>query len=351
MKKINIKIINKPTCYDIIIDSNLIRNINNFIISNNNYSSFVLVYDSNVPLPFIDDIKNLLNNCILIPMDLSINTKKSIDQFMIIQSELIRNNIDKNTLVISIGGGSLGDLVGFVSSTYYRGIDYIQIPTTLLSMIDSSIGGKTGLDLKKGKNLIGTFYHPKAVLISTEFLQSLNNEEIISGLFEAIKYGITFDVDLFLFIKDNKNNVFKSDILLRIIEWCCKIKSDIVIEDEKDGNIRNKLNFGHTIGHPIESIYEIRHGEAVAIGMLFAARLSKKMNTLNIDDYQQIVDLINHFDLPKISINVNSIINKLTKDKKRINGKNNFILLNSIGSSYISDDVNIDQIKEILLEI
>ena len=351
MKKINIKIINKPTCYDIIIDSNLIRNINNFIISNNNYSSFVLVYDSNVPLPFIDDIKNLLNNCILIPMDLSINTKKSIDQFMIIQSELIRNNIDKNTLVISIGGGSLGDLVGFVSSTYYRGIDYIQIPTTLLSMIDSSIGGKTGLDLKKGKNLIGTFYHPKAVLISTEFLQSLNNEEIISGLFEAIKYGITFDVDLFLFIKDNKNNVFKSDILLRIIEWCCKIKTDIVIEDEKDGNIRNKLNFGHTIGHPIESIYEIRHGEAVAIGMLFAARLSKKMNTLNIDDYQQIVDLINHFDLPKISINVNSIINKLTKDKKRINGKNNFILLNSIGSSYISDDVNIDQIKEILLEI
>ena len=351
MKTINLEISRDPISYDIIIDNNLITNLNDFIISNHRYSSIVILHDCNIPISLIEEIKRLLNDSISISIDLSNNNKKSIDRFIFLQEQLINNNVDKSTLVISIGGGSIGDLTGFVASTFHRGVDYIQIPTTLLSMIDSSIGGKTGVDLELGKNLIGSFYHPKAVFINTNFLKTLNKKEITSGLFEAIKYGIACDYDLFSFLKENKNHLYKQESLSTIIEWCCKLKSEIITKDEKDGNIRNKLNFGHTIGHPIESIYDIRHGEAVAIGMLFATRLSRKMNTLSDEESKMIIELITQFDLPSITIDIDEILNKLTKDKKRINSKNNFILLNGIGSSYISNDVKMNQIKEILLDL
>ena len=175
--------------------------------------------------------------------------------------------------------------------------------------------------------------------------EALSKEEITSGLFEAIKYGVAFDLELFFFIKENKDDLYSINILTDIIEWCCQIKADIIIKDEKDNNIRNKLNFGHTIGHAIESIYNIRHGEAVAYGMLCAAQISRGNNTLDKNQLDEIVTLINHFDLPKIIFDIEKIIEQLSKDKKRINGKNNFILLNSIGNSYISDNIEIDLIK------
>ena len=351
MKKINLEILRDPISYDIIIDNDLIANLNNFIISSNQYSRIVVIHDSIIDISLIEELTKIFNNSISIPIDLTNNNKKSIDQFVFLQEQLINHNIDKNVLVISIGGGSIGDLVGFVASTYHRGVDYIQVPTTLLSMIDSSIGGKTGLDLERGKNLIGSFYHPKAVFINTNFLKTLNKQEITSGIFEAIKYGIACDNDFFYFIQNNIDHLYEEEALYDIIEWCCRIKADIIIKDEKDGNIRNKLNFGHTIGHPIESIYGIRHGEAVAFGMLFATKLSRNMNTINDEESSRIINLINHFDIPIFSIDIDQILNKLNKDKKRINSKNNFILLNGIGSSYISNDVKINQIKEVLLDL
>ena len=351
MKKINLEISRDPISYDIIIDNNLIVNLNNYVISSDQYSRIVVIHDSNIDISLIEELTKIFNNSISIPIDLTISNKKSIDKFIFIQDQFINHNIDKSVLVISIGGGSIGDLVGFVSSTYHRGVDYIQVPTTLLSMIDSSIGGKTGLDLESGKNLIGSFYHPKAVFINTNFLKTLNKKEITSGLFEAIKYGIACDDDLFSFIKRNTGHLYEKEVLCNIIEWCCRIKADIIIKDEKDGNIRNKLNFGHTIGHPIESIYGMRHGEAVAFGMLFATKLSRNMNTINDKESNTIISLISEFDLPIINIDIDAILNRLSKDKKRINSKNNFILLNGIGSSYISNDVNMNQIKEVLLEL
>ena len=351
MKKINLEISRNPILYEIIIDNHLITNLNDFIITNNEYSRMVILHDSNIEISLIEEIKRILNNSISISIDLSNNNRKSIDQFIFLQKQLIKYNIDKKSLVISIGGGSIGDLAGFVASTFHRGVDYIQIPTTLLSMIDSSIGGKTGLDLESGKNLIGTFYHPKAVFIDTNFLKTLNKEEITSGLFEAIKYGISFDSELFSFLKENKKDLYRQKFLLVIIEWCCKIKSDIIVKDEKDENIRNKLNFGHTIGHAIESIYGIRHGEAVALGMLFATKLSRRINSISKKDSKLIIDLITQFDLPEIDIDIDSILSNLAKDKKRVNSNNNFILLNSIGSSYISNNIKLNQIKDILLEL
>ena len=344
MKKINIEILNKPTCYDIIIDKNLLNDVKNLFPDKSKYSQYVIIFDSNIDSNTIDKIKALFNDALYISIDLT-NNKKSFEQFLHIQKKLIRYNVDRNSLILSIGGGSTGDLVAFVASTYNRGVNYVQIPTTLLAMIDSSIGGKTGLDSKDGKNLIGTFYHPQLVVIDTNFLLTLSKEEITSGLFEAIKYGVAFDLELFLFIKENKDDLYSINILTDIIEWCCQIKTDIIIKDEKDNNIRNKLNFGHTIGHAIESIYNIRHGEAVAYGMLCAAQISRGNNTLDKNQLDEIVTLINHFDLPKIIFDIEKILEQLSKDKKRINGKNNFILLNSIGNSYISDNIEIDLIK------
>jgi len=344
MKKINIEILNKPTCYDIIIDKNLLNDVKNLFPDQSKYSQYVIIFDSNIDSNTIDKIKALFNDALYISIDLT-NNNKSFEQFLHIQKKLIRYNVDRNSLILSIGGGSTGDLVAFVASTYNRGVNYVQIPTTLLAMIDSSIGGKTGLDSKDGKNLIGTFYHPQLVVIDTNFLLTLSKEEITSGLFEAIKYGVAFDLELFLFIKENKDDLYSINILTDIIEWCCQIKTDIIIKDEKDNSIRNKLNFGHTIGHAIESIYNIRHGEAVAYGMLCAAQISRGNNTLDKNQLDEIVTLINHFDLPKIIFDIEKILEQLSKDKKRINGKNNFILLNSIGNSYISDNIEIDLIK------
>lgn len=344
MKKINIEILNKPTCYDIIIDKNLLNDVKNLFPHKSKYSQHVIIFDSNIDSNTIAKIKALFNDALYISIDLT-NNKKSFEQFLYIQKKLISYNVDRNSLILSIGGGSTGDLVAFVASTYNRGVNYVQIPTTLLAMIDSSIGGKTGLDSKDGKNLIGTFYHPQLVVIDTNFLLTLSKEEITSGLFEAIKYGVAFDLELFLFIKENKDDLYSINILTDIIEWCCQIKTDIIIKDEKDNSIRNKLNFGHTIGHAIESIYNIRHGEAVAYGMLCAAQISRGNNTLDKNQLDEIVTLINHFDLPKIIFDIEKIIEQLSKDKKRINGKNNFILLNSIGNSYISDNIEIDLIK------
>ena len=300
MKKINIEISNNPTCYDIIIAENSISEINNFIPNKSNYSKFVLLFDSNIDSKTIDTFKAAFNNIICISVNCDSNNKKSFELFLDIQKKLIEYNIDRDSLILSLGGGTIGDLVGFVASTYKRGIDYIQIPTTLLAMLDSSIGGKTGIDSKAGKNLIGTFYHPKLVFIDTSFLSTLQKEEITSGIFEAIKYGVALDLDLFSFIKTNQNNIYDIAVLKKIIELCCQIKTNIITKDERDEGIRNKLNFGHTIGHAIESLYGIRHGEAVAFGMICAAYISKNCNTIDKKELDQIIKLITYFMFPRV---------------------------------------------------
>ena len=346
MKSINIKIENKPTCYEIYIDNNIIFNLKKFL-SENHFSRVVLIHDLNINLSLIESITRIDDQLLTIPLEIN-SSNKTIEQFCSIHEQLNKNNIDKSSLIIALGGGSIGDLVGFIASTFHRGVSYIQIPTTLLSMIDSSIGGKTGLDFDYGKNLIGSFHHPLAVFIDTVFLKTLSLKELHSGLFEIIKYGTAFDSELFYFIRDNKNQLFEKNILNQIIEWCCKIKSDIIMKDERDSGIRNKLNFGHTIGHAIESLYKIRHGEAIGIGMKYAANLSKKINSLDENKLTDIIDLINFFNPPIIDIDVDDIIEIMKNDKKRIDDKYNFILLNDIGSSYISDKITLNQLKDIL---
>ena len=352
MKKINIEISNAPTCYDIIIAENSINKIDNFISNKSKYSKIVLIFDSNIDSNIVDIFKKIFNDIVCIPINLELNKKKSFNLFLDIQSKLIEYNFDKDLLILSLGGGSIGDLVGFIASTYKRGINYIQIPTTLLGMLDSSIGGKTGIDSRDGKNLIGTFYHPELVFIDINFLSTLKKEEITSGIFEAIKYGVALDSDLFLFINENKEDLYNIDILKKIIEWCCEIKTNIIVKDEKDKGLRNKLNFGHTIGHAVESNAlqnggDLLHGEAVAVGMAVETILSQTTHDLSEDECGIILaSLKGIFPLQAIAESkLPDLIEWMRHDKKNDDSKINFTLLKKIGEAEFNKTCSEDQIE------
>ena len=351
MNLIKLNINQSPTVYDIKIGNAIIKES---LLDINSYNKALIVHDSAIHSDIISLITESLadNNIQSDQLSIDIAKKsKSFSSFTKVNDYLMTNNYSKDSLLISLGGGSIGDLVGFVASSYYRGIDYIQVPSTLLSMIDSSIGGKTGIDTPKGKNLIGSFYHPRKVIVDTDLLSSLDDKEINSGLFEAIKSAILFDGNLFDFIDINLDNIRNLDVINRVITECCKIKAKIIERDEKDLGDRKKLNFGHTIGHAIESIYGLRHGESVGYGMLCAIHISRELGTLTEFSYQKIKNLLNRLYLPDIKLDPDLIINQLTMDKKVKNGKNNFILLNDIGNSYISNDVTTDMIKNSILKI
>ena len=343
MKEIKLNLIQSPLCYSVTVEKEILSKFHLYVKNVERYRNIVIIYDSNIETEFlskliqsISDLKIIYN---LMPIDLS-SSSKSFDLYMDIIKNLIELNCSRDTLLVAFGGGSIGDTVGFVSSTYLRGIDYINIPTTLLSMIDSSIGGKTGLDFKQGKNLIGSFYHPQSVLIDLALLESLDKREFNSGLFEAIKYGLIQDKKLFSFINDNIHKMSKNSFLEELVYWCCSIKINIVKKDEKDIKERMKLNFGHTIGHAIESKYKIRHGEAIGYGMICASYISREVGTLSDESLTRINSIIRKNKLHHLKPNADDIINFLSMDKKIVKGNNNFILLNGIGNSYISSDVN-----------
>jgi len=346
MNSINIKIDQEPIKYTIEIGENILSNTFN-LIDYDKVGSYVIVYDTEIDFSRVDDVVKSFPNFKkphLIPINLS-KQNKSFESFNYIKNNLIKYNCDKSTTLIAIGGGSIGDLVGFVASVFYRGIDYIQIPSTLLSMIDSSIGGKTAIDTIEGKNLIGSYHHPKMVILDSTILSHINKIEINSALFEAIKYGLAIDFRFFEYLLNNINDLKNMINLTPLIKKCCQIKINIIEKDERDNNERQKLNFGHTIGHAIESIYNLKHGESVGYGMIAACHISKLIGSLSTSSYNESVSLIRKLTLPKVKFDKNLIIQQIKRDKKKFRGKNNFILLNEIGNSYISNDITDDIIN------
>ena len=246
----------------------------------------------------------------------------------------------------SIGGGSIGDLGGFVSSTLLRGIDHVMIPTTLLSMVDSSIGGKTGIDLSEGKNLVGTFYNPKLVLSDLFFLNYIQTDTISDGFFEMIKYGLIQDPSMLKYNYNDTSLLENFDLLLDAITCCVRIKSSIVAGDPNDVGIRKILNFGHTIGHAIENIYNYSHGKSVGYGMMSASWISNKIGKLSNEEFNTIYDLLNSLLSPNNIFDKTKILDRIKKDKKYVNGICDFILLDNIGNSYISNEVSDNIIME-----
>ncbi|MEE8328458.1 MAG: 3-dehydroquinate synthase [Thermodesulfovibrionia bacterium] len=269
--------------------------------------------------------------------------------------ELLKARFDRDSLLVALGGGVVGDMTGFVASTYMRGVRYVQVPTTLLAQVDSSVGGKTGINHPLGKNMIGTFYQPSLVLIDVDTLKTLPDKELCSGIAEIIKYGVIADSELFGFLENKGREAsFSKDNLIHVIKRSCEIKADIVSRDEREAGLRAVLNFGHTIGHAIETVTDYKrflHGEAIAIGMCAAAELAVRLRILQKKDAERIKSLIELYNLPvKIpsGIDVSDILGAMEIDKKVRAGRLRFILPESIGNVRIEENISIEIIKEVL---
>ncbi|MEG0772933.1 3-dehydroquinate synthase [Clostridium sp.] len=280
----------------------------------------------------------------------SYETVKDIYEF------LLKNDGDRNSIIIAFGGGIVGDISGYVAATYMRGIKYINIPTTLMSMVDSSIGGKVAYNFNGIKNLIGTFYNPIFIFISVEFLKTLPRNEVINGFSEVIKHGLLKDKNLLKYCKDNLNEIVavKNDKLIYIIERCIDIKNEIVKRDYKDNDFRNVLNFGHTIGHGIEVIsnHQISHGYAVALGILVELKISEYMMDLDEEVYNEMEKLFHTIGFPtKYKVdNMNMFMYAINHDKKNTNNNINFSLLEDVEKPItkviVSDKVIRESIRE-----
>ncbi|PKL51701.1 MAG: 3-dehydroquinate synthase [Nitrospira bacterium HGW-Nitrospira-1] len=257
-----------------------------------------------------------------------------------IYEALLKAKIDRKSALIALGGGVIGDITGFAASTYMRGIDFIQAPTTLLAQVDSSVGGKTGVNHPLGKNMIGAFWQPRLVWIDTATLETLPRREFLSGLGEVIKYGVIWDNDFFSYLETNRDKLLRLDIaaLTYIIRRSCEIKAEVVSKDERESGLRAILNYGHTIGHAIETVTGYRkylHGEAVAIGMYMEAKLSQQIGLIDNKEVLRIKALIASYGLPSEmpgEIKANDLIEVMRIDKKTIGGKMHFVLPEKAGS-------------------
>ncbi|MCD6387771.1 MAG: 3-dehydroquinate synthase [Desulfobulbaceae bacterium] len=268
---------------------------------------------------------------------------------------LARLGLDRKSCLVGLGGGVTGDITGFLAAIYMRGISFVQVPTTLLAQVDSSVGGKTGVDIPEGKNLVGCFYQPRCVYIDSELLSSLPVDELLNGLAEVIKYGVIYDADFFDFLDRKRQAVLALDlsVIEEVIEKCCRIKADVVSRDEKEADLRRILNFGHTIGHAVEaaSNYKLAHGMAVAIGMVAASGIALRKKIFADNEDKKVLELIRSYGLPvtvPAELDRTRIKEYLKTDKKAVAGKPFFVLPERIGSVVITDDVPEEFIDEVL---
>ncbi|MCY4130698.1 MAG: 3-dehydroquinate synthase [Gammaproteobacteria bacterium] len=270
---------------------------------------------------------------------------KSIQTYSEVIDQLIEFRFNRDTVIVALGGGVVGDLAGFVAATYQRGVRLIQIPTTLLAQVDSAIGGKTAVNHKGGKNLIGAFYQPETVLIDTNVLTSLPDEIFVEGLAEVIKYGVIYDPSFFEWLEDNTHSVLarEPDSLEFIVRRSCEIKAEVVASDERERNRRAILNFGHTFGHAIEAetrYGELLHGQAVSIGMVMASDLALRENLCDARTAQRIRNIVNAYGLPDKAPHVDKgrLLASMAMDKKVIQGELRFVLPKSIGTVVLTSE-------------
>jgi 3-dehydroquinate synthase len=316
------------------------------LISTNNYSTlFILVDENTFELCYPKFIPNLETDKKIEVIEIeSGEINKNLETCIGVWNAITELGGDRKSLIITLGGGVITDLGGFVASCFKRGIDFVNIPTTLLSMVDASVGGKTGVDLGVLKNQIGLFANPEMVLVDTTYLTSVSEREIRSGTAEIIKYGITYDYKLFNEIKNNKS-LHIEDLIFRSIE----IKNEVVLQDPKEQNIRKILNFGHTLGHAIESFYlesehkeNLTHGEAIAIGMICECFISSKLLGFPDEKVQEVKALIVSIYNKTILLkeDFSGIMDLLKHDKKNVSGQVNFVLLNDFENCKIDCKVS-----------
>ncbi|NCC21475.1 MAG: 3-dehydroquinate synthase [Alphaproteobacteria bacterium] len=279
-------------------------------------------------------------------------------------SWLLDHRVDRKSLVIALGGGVIGDLVGFASSIVLRGVPFMQVPTTLLAQIDSSIGGKTAIDMPQGKNLVGTFHQPVAVLVDVDTLQTLPRRELLAGYAEGVKHAAIADREFFAWMEENRDKVLSlEDVFVeQFIERNCRIKAGVVQSDEREEGRRAILNFGHTFGHALEAACgfdsSLLHGEAVAIGMVLAMTLSHRMGHCPEDDVSLLKGHLRAAGLPTairdidppIAVGTSALLQRMQGDKKRVSGTIHYVLSRGLGEAFICSDVSQDDVSAVLQE-
>ncbi len=305
---------------------------------------YAVVSDSNVSKLYYDKLEQALRNedlsslLITIPAGEQSKNRKNKE---FIEDTMLKNAMARDSAIIALGGGVVGDIAGFVAATYNRGIPYIQYPTSLVACVDSSIGGKTAIDTEYGKNLIGSFYQPVKVYIDLETLKTLKKQEITEGLAEVIKYGIIYDEDFFHYIEKNLSGIlnYDTEVLSNIVSRSCEIKGYVVENDEKESNLRKILNFGHTIGHAVEQLsnYKITHGNAISIGMVIEARVAVELGILDRIYANEISEIFSLAGLPTVLpdiIDKSKITSIMKLDKKARKGNIEFAIPSKIGTMH-----------------
>ena len=331
--------------YPILIEKGIINNIGTEIKKVYKNKKIAIITDSNIEGLYGEKIINILNKynfkikTIVTPPG---EKSKSLDMAKYIYEKLLSFEITRGDMIIAFGGGVVGDLAGFVASTLLRGIPFIQIPTSLLAQIDSSVGGKVAVNLPQGKNLVGSFYHPEAVFIDPELLKTLDKRFLYDGMAEAIKYGCIRDKKLFLQLMELKTEEELFHNMEEIILSCCAVKSHIVERDEKDKGERMLLNFGHTLGHAVEKYFKYEkytHGEAVAIGMYNITEKSEEMGITHGGTAKIIKDILIKYNLPyeMPEVEKENFLGAIGLDKKNKGDSLNIVLLKEIGESFINE--------------
>lgn len=349
-----------PRSYDILIGSNLLGQAGEMIKSITPGRKILLVSNPTVYGLYGEICTQSLAKsglevaCALMPDG---EEYKNMQEVLGIVDEAVKGRVERSSLIMALGGGVVGDLAGFVAAIYQRGIDFVQIPTTLLAQVDSSVGGKVAVNHLQGKNLLGAFHQPRLVIIDSGVLKTLNRRDYLSAMGEIIKYGLIYDESFFTFLEAEVSNIMQQEenCLQKIIYRSCEIKSEIVAEDETEQGKRAILNLGHTFGHAVEKLgdYKIyRHGEAVAIGMATAAHLSVILGLMSSRDLRRVKNLLASFSLnirfP--DFDTDDVISVMQRDKKVKDNKMNFVLPCGIGNCAITDNITEKEIKTAIKE-
>jgi len=346
--------------YDILIGSNLLNKIPADLKQNNIGNKYLVITDSNIRPLFGNKLLTSMKKAGLNTNLISFKSGEQSKNLKIFEELITKAHdlkLDRKSAIIALGGGVVGDIAGFVAACYMRGINYIQIPTSLLAMVDSSIGGKVAVDLPTGKNTVGNFHQPGKVYIDVSLLKNLPEKELANGLSEIIKHALIQDRGLFSFIDKNLKKILNKDesTLTKLIKRNCEIKARIVEKDERESGLRKLVNYGHTIGHALETLTNYKkysHGEAIAIGMAVEGLIANKIKMLSKQDLTKQNKLIKKAGLEtKVpGINTNKLISELKKDKKVVGGKIEFVLLENIGQAKYGINASNKIIKQALEE-
>lgn len=325
-----------------------------------------IVTDSNVANYYLTELKAVLGteyrhvHSYILPAG---ESHKNLHEIERLYEYLILHHFDRKDMLIALGGGVTGDMTGYTAATYLRGIDYIQVPTTLLSQVDSSVGGKTGVDFKQYKNMVGAFYQPRLVYMNINTLSTLSKEQFISGMGEVVKSALIQDATFFEWLEEHSEEIAGKhpEALIHMVYSCCKIKAAVVEQDPRDTGLRAILNFGHTIGHAVEKLsdFSLPHGHCVGIGMAGAAFLSMQKGMLRHDEYNRIIESLKPFHIPvnipemsdHSALDAAHIREAMRSDKKVEKGTLKFILLNHIGEARIDTGITENEISAAILHI